>query len=67
MKVGMYIVTSREYSKEAIAYPDLSILSSCCKIIAIKAEADRAAYIPPRWLVGIEVATMTMDEQPDVT
>ena len=40
MKVGMYIVTSREYSKEAIAYPDLSIVISCCKIIAIGAEAD---------------------------
>ena len=34
---------SREHSKEAIAHPDLSILTSCCKIIAIRAEAD-AAY-----------------------
>ena len=31
---------SREHSKEAIAHPDLSILTSCCKIIAIRAEAD---------------------------
>ena len=29
-----------ERSKEAIAYPDLSILTSCCKIIAIRTEAD---------------------------
>ena len=29
-----------ERSKEAIAYPDLSIFPSCCKMIAIRAEAD---------------------------
>ena len=35
---------SRKQCKETIAHPDLSILSSCCKIIAIRAEAD-AVYI----------------------
>ena len=40
MKIGMYIVMGREYSKEAIAHPDLSIFPSCCEMVAIRAEAD---------------------------